>query len=270
MARREKKTRMNPDSVLLILTILVLSTLVHEASVQESLPTLTNSVRHSKKAQTLLGQEHTEQEKSSVGEVLGSLLKAESPHRKDVFHETVQATALPPPPPSPPPPPRLSPPPPPAAAAPSSPEEQPQQVAATAATAATMAAASRRVCAKGDAICIPSNYSKFDLPNETQTVVNVGIDIKDIPKIDDREYSITLNAFFVVRWTDRRMIIDQEKMDQVCTVPPHMYTQALTLAHKHTHPLLSRQNWSNRLTLIALCLRSDVQARRGRGQLDPG
>ena len=66
-----------------------------------------------------------------------------------------------------------------------------------------------KVCAKGDAICIPSNYSKFDLPNETLTVVNVGIDIKDIPKIDDKEFSITLNAFFVVRWTDARMIIDQ-------------------------------------------------------------
>ena len=74
---------------------------------------------------------------------------------------------------------------------------------------------SSRVCAKGQAICIPSNYSKFDLPNETLTVVHVGIDIKDIPKIDDQEYSITLNAFFVVRWTDKRMIIDKEKMDQV-------------------------------------------------------
>ena len=70
-----------------------------------------------------------------------------------------------------------------------------------------------KVCAKGDAICIPSNYSKFDLPNETLTLVNVGIDIKDIPKIDDQEFSITLNAFFVVRWTDRRMIINQDKMD---------------------------------------------------------
>ena len=66
-----------------------------------------------------------------------------------------------------------------------------------------------RVCAKGDAICIPSNYSKFDLPDESLTTVNVGIDIKDIPKIDDKEFSITLNAFFVVRWTDTRMIIDQ-------------------------------------------------------------
>ena len=26
----------------------------------------------------------------------------------------------------------------------------------------------RRICAKGDAICIPSNYSKFDLPNELE------------------------------------------------------------------------------------------------------
>jgi len=76
-----------------------------------------------------------------------------------------------------------------------------------------------RVCAKGQAICIPSNYSKFDLPNETLTVVHVGIDIKDIPKIDDQEYSITLNAFFVVRWTDKRMLIDKEKMDQITDAP---------------------------------------------------
>ena len=55
-----------------------------------------------------------------------------------------------------------------------------------------------RVCAKGDAICIPANYSKFDLPDESLTTVSVGIDIKDIPKIDDKEFSITLNAFFVV------------------------------------------------------------------------
>ena len=45
--------------------------------------------------------------------------------------------------------------------------------------------------------------------------MNVGIDIKDIPKIDDKEFSITLNAFFVVRWTDRRMSIDQEKLEQI-------------------------------------------------------
>ena len=58
-------------------------------------------------------------------------------------------------------------------------------------------------------INILQDYSKFDLPNETQTVVNVGIDIKDIPKIADKEFSVTLNAFFVVRWKDERLVIDQ-------------------------------------------------------------
>ena len=81
------------------------------------------------------------------------------------------------------------------------------------------------ICAKGNSICIPkgrsvvgksslpehcpTDYSKFDLPNETMTEVNVGIDIKDIPKIADKEFSVTLNAFFVVRWKDERLVIDQ-------------------------------------------------------------
>lgn len=43
----------------------------------------------------------------------------------------------------------------------------------------------------------------------------MGIDIKDIPKIDDKEFSITLNAFFVVRWMDRRMSINQEKLQSL-------------------------------------------------------
>ena len=65
---------------------------------------------------------------------------------------------------------------------------------------------------QGNSICIPKDYSKFDLPNETRTVVNVGIDIKDIPKIDDKDFSVTLNAFFVVQWTDERLLIDQEQV----------------------------------------------------------
>ena len=69
------------------------------------------------------------------------------------------------------------------------------------------------ICAKGNSICIPEDYSRFDLPNETQTVVKVGIDIKDIPKIDDKDFSITLNAFFLVRWKDERLVIDQEKIE---------------------------------------------------------
>ena len=69
------------------------------------------------------------------------------------------------------------------------------------------------ICAKGESICIPTNYSKFDLPNETMTEVKIGIDIKDIPKIADKDFSVTLNAFFVVQWMDRRFVIDQEKLE---------------------------------------------------------
>jgi hypothetical protein len=75
------------------------------------------------------------------------------------------------------------------------------------------AKAQSTICAKGNSICIPKDYSKFDLPNETKTVVNVGIDIKDIPKISDKDFSVTLNAFFVVRWKEGRLMIDQEKME---------------------------------------------------------
>ena len=70
------------------------------------------------------------------------------------------------------------------------------------------------ICAKGNSICIPGNYSKFDLPNESTTTVNVGIDIKDIPKISDNDFSVTLNAFFVVRWKEERLRIDQERMEE--------------------------------------------------------
>ena len=95
------------------------------------------------------------------------------------------------------------------------------------ATLPLMGQSQTAICAKGNSICIPkgrsavactesllpehcpTDYSKFDLPNETMTEVNVGIDIKDIPKIADKEFSVTLNAFFVVRWKDERLVIDQ-------------------------------------------------------------
>ena len=35
-----------------------------------------------------------------------------------------------------------------------------------------------------------------------------GIDIKDIPNVNDRDFSITLNGFFLVRWRDPRLIIE--------------------------------------------------------------
>ena len=34
-----------------------------------------------------------------------------------------------------------------------------------------------------------------------------GIDIKDIPQVNDQDFSITLNGFFLVRWVDERLKI---------------------------------------------------------------
>ena len=38
---------------------------------------------------------------------------------------------------------------------------------------------------------------------------------QDIPKIDDKDFSVTLNAFFVVRWKDSRLVIDQDRIDEI-------------------------------------------------------
>ena len=43
------------------------------------------------------------------------------------------------------------------------------------------------------------------------TVSAAGIDIKDIPQVNDADFSITLNGFFLIRWTDTRLIIREVK-----------------------------------------------------------
>ena len=69
------------------------------------------------------------------------------------------------------------------------------------------------VCAIGgrQKICIPSNYQKYDLPNMTgPTFVTIGVDIKDIPKVSDQDFSITLNAYFNVKWRDPRLLVSKD------------------------------------------------------------
>ena len=87
---------------------------------------------------------------------------------------------------------------------------------------------------KGVNISIPANYSRHSLPSGVLTRVNIGqsvsmmtfrhvppsrnlsslllllcagIDIKDIPQVNDKDFSITLNGFFLVRWVDERLKI---------------------------------------------------------------
>ena len=69
------------------------------------------------------------------------------------------------------------------------------------------------VCAVGgrQRICIPANYQKYDLPLQTKpTFVTIGVDIKDIPKVSDKDFSITLNAYFNVKWRDPRLLVSKD------------------------------------------------------------
>ena len=70
-----------------------------------------------------------------------------------------------------------------------------------------------RLCASGGKrkICIPEDYQKYDLPGSAgPTYVTVGVDIKDIPKVEDKDFSITINAYFMVKWKDTRLIVIDE------------------------------------------------------------
>lgn len=94
--------------------------------------------------------------------------------------------------------------------------------------------ASDLVCASGgqQKICIPHNYQKYDLPTSKglaifreknifikyfrwagPTYVTIGVDIKDIPKVSDQDFSITLNAYFNVKWRDPRLLVSKENKE---------------------------------------------------------
>ena len=69
-----------------------------------------------------------------------------------------------------------------------------------------------RMCADGERtrICVPDDYVKFELPEDDRaTYVHIGVDIKDIPKVNDKDFSITMNAYFIVKWQDRRLIVEK-------------------------------------------------------------
>ena len=64
------------------------------------------------------------------------------------------------------------------------------------------------LCANRNALCILSNYSKFELPQENANIIRIGVDIKDITKIDEKESTITMTGYFIVKWIDNRIIFD--------------------------------------------------------------
>ncbi|TRY81129.1 hypothetical protein TCAL_14453 [Tigriopus californicus] len=77
-------------------------------------------------------------------------------------------------------------------------------------------------CGKGDApthgpavsceapkkkiLCLHREYSKFDLPfRNDHNTIDIGIEISDVLKIDDKDYSITFSLYFNVQWSEPRL-----------------------------------------------------------------
>jgi len=70
-----------------------------------------------------------------------------------------------------------------------------------------------KICAIGgrQRVCVPVDYQKYDLPDmKRPTLVTIGVDIKDIPKVSDKDFSITINAYFNVKWRDPRLLVSKD------------------------------------------------------------
>ena len=46
------------------------------------------------------------------------------------------------------------------------------------------------------------------MPPDQPITVSIGVDIKDIPKVSDTDFTITLNAYFIVKWQDSRLVVN--------------------------------------------------------------
>jgi len=78
-------------------------------------------------------------------------------------------------------------------------------------------------------MCIPEDYVKFELPPDSPTTVSIGVDIKDIPKVSDRDFTVTLNAYFIVKWRDSRVVVTHGRNRSITESTPPPLT-ALNLA----------------------------------------
>lgn len=56
--------------------------------------------------------------------------------------------------------------------------------------------------------CLPKDYSKFDLPNKRGgNKILVFIDISEVLRINDKDYSITFACYFNVKWQENRIFL---------------------------------------------------------------
>ncbi|XP_023331019.1 gamma-aminobutyric acid receptor subunit rho-1 isoform X1 [Eurytemora carolleeae] len=65
-------------------------------------------------------------------------------------------------------------------------------------------------------ICLPDEYSKFELPFVDSTnEIYIGIDIDEVLRINDKDYSITFSTYFNVEWVERRLTVRKDWLDQM-------------------------------------------------------
>ena len=54
--------------------------------------------------------------------------------------------------------------------------------------------------------CIPPGYSKYELPDKTNvTAIDIALEIQEVLRINDKDYSISFSAYFNVYWLDNRI-----------------------------------------------------------------
>ena len=61
--------------------------------------------------------------------------------------------------------------------------------------------------------CLPKEYSKFELPikqAEGNNQIDITIDIDEVLRINDKDYSITFSCYFNVQWKERRIHLGPE------------------------------------------------------------
>ena len=59
--------------------------------------------------------------------------------------------------------------------------------------------------------CLPSNYSKFELPNPGGiNPIAVEILIEEVLRINDKDYSITFSCYYNINWPDKRITLTKE------------------------------------------------------------
>jgi len=84
---------------------------------------------------------------------------------------------------------------------------------------------------KPSILCLPEDYSKFDLPFKNRNNIKIGFEISDVLKIDDKDYAITFSLYFSVEWYEPRLNITSDFWGAENTTEDELIPVNLELIH---------------------------------------